>query len=283
VLDDDGNIITNEHVVSGAEEITVAFSNGEQAQATLVGEDASTDIAVIRVDLPASELTPLTLGSVASVSVGDPVVAIGSPFGYEGSITSGIVSALGRSVDAPNGYPITDAIQIDAAINPGNSGGPLLDAAGNVIGVNAQIASSSGGNDGVGFAIPIDTVRKIASQLVAGETVEHAYLGVSVATVDETAADTLGLPRGAQIASVQDGSPAAAAGLRAGTDAQTVNGQPYTTDGDVVTALDGTAIRSADELVAAIDARKPGDRVTLTVWRDGAEVTVEVTLGTRPS
>jgi putative serine protease PepD len=283
VLDKDGHIVTNAHVVDGADAITVTFSNGKQAQATLVGEDASSDVAVIKVDVPTEELTPLPLGSSANVKVGDAVVAIGSPFGYEGTVTTGIVSALDRSVDAPNGYPITGAIQTDAAINPGNSGGPLLDSAGNVIGVNAQIASNSGGNDGVGFAIPIDVVKQVASQLVAGESVQHAYLGVSLATVDASAAQALGLPEGAQVAAVQEGSPASAAGLQAGSATETINGQPYSTDGDVITAVDGTPITSADELVAAIAAKQPGDQVTLAVSRNGETLTVDVTLGTRPS
>jgi S1-C subfamily serine protease len=283
VLDDEGHIVTNAHVVDGAGSIVVTFSNGRQVEATLLGVDASTDVAILEVDVPADELTPLPLGDSSAVEVGDGVVAIGSPFGYEGSVTSGIVSALDRSVDAPNGYPITGAIQTDAAINPGNSGGPLLDSAGNVIGVNAQIASNSGGNDGVGFAIPIDTVRQVAAKLAAGESVEHAYLGVSLVTVDDSSAQALGLPRGAQIASVERGSPADDAGLQAGTQEQTVNGQPYTTDGDVVTALDGEPIGSAADLVAELAAKQPGDQVTLTVSRGGETLSVDVTLGTRPS
>ena len=195
VLDKEGSIVTNAHVVEGAGTITVTFANGEEAPATLVGADESTDVAIIDVDLPSEELTPLGLGTSADVEIGDPVVAIGSPFGLAGTVTSGIVSALDRTVDSPNGYPIAGAIQTDAAINPGNSGGPLLDATGKVIGVNAQIASNSGGNDGVGFAIPIDTVRQVAEKLVAGEDVEHAYLGVSLATVGPNAAEALGCPR----------------------------------------------------------------------------------------
>jgi S1-C subfamily serine protease len=283
VIDEEGHIVTNAHVVDGAETITVTFSDGTEVPAELVGQDASTDLAVVKVDVPASRLGPLTLGSSADVRIGDPVVAIGSPFGLEGTVTSGIVSALDRTIDAPNGFTISGAIQTDAAINHGNSGGPLLDAAGKVIGVTAQIASESGGNDGVGFAIPSDTVRQVAEQLVAGKTVEHAYLGVSLATVDAAAAQALDLPRGVQIVSVQPGSPAAEAGLRAGSATTDVNGQAYSTDGDVVTAIDGTRVSSADELSAEIAGRHPGDRVSLSVYRDGATTSVEVTLGTRPS
>jgi putative serine protease PepD len=258
VLDDEGNIVTNDHVVDGADSVTVTFASGEEAEATLVGEDASTDIAVLHVDLPAAELEPLTLGSSAGLAVGDALIAVGSPFGLEGTVTSGIVSALGRTIDAPNGYPITGAIQTDAAINPGNSGGPLLDAAGDVVGVNVQIASESGGNDGVGFAVPIDTVKQVVSQLVSGESVEHAYLGVSLTSANG----------GATIAEVQDGSPAAEASLASG---------------DVVTAVDDTPVASAEDLSAAVAAHAPGDSVTLAVTRAGESVAIEVTLGVRPA
>jgi putative serine protease PepD len=258
VLDEEGHIVTNAHVVDGAESITVRFANGDEVEATLVGKDDSTDLAVLEVDVPASQLEPLELGSSAAVEVGDAVVAIGSPFGYEGSVTAGIVSALGRTIDAPNGFAISGALQTDAAINHGNSGGPLLDSTGKVIGVNAQIVSESGGNVGLGFAIPSDTVRKVVSQLVAGQTVEHAYLGVSLSTADD----------GAEVASVRDDSPAADAGLLAG---------------DVITALDGTQIDSVEDVTAALDAKSPGEKVTATVLRDGSSRQVEVTLGTRPS
>jgi putative serine protease PepD len=283
VLDDNGSIVTNAHVVDGASSITVTFTDGQKAAATLVGLDASTDVAILDVDVPASRLTPLPLGESANVEVGDSVVAIGSPFGLAGSVTSGIVSALDRTVEAPNGYPISGAIQTDAAINPGNSGGPLLDSSGDVIAVNAQIASNSGGNDGVGFAIPIDTVKQIAGQLLAGKTVQHAYLGVSLATVDANAAQALGVPQGVGIVSVQRGSPAAKAGLQGGTGNTDVGGQAFATGGDVITAVDGTPVRTAEDLSAAIADHEPGDTVTLTVYRDGLSQSVEVTLGVRPS
>jgi putative serine protease PepD len=229
-------------------------------EAELVGVDASTDIAVLDVDVPAEELTPLPLGDSASVRPGEAVVAIGSPFGLEGSITAGIVSAVGRTMRAPNGYSIAGSIQTDAPINTGNSGGPLIDAAGSVIGVNAQIESSSGGNEGVGFAIPIDTVRRVAEALLAGEAVAYPYLGAQL-----TDAPSGG---GAEIAAVQPGSPAEEAGLR---------------EGDVVVAVDGRRIRSSGELVAAVGALDPGDAVTLRVTRDGEDRDIDVTLGTRPS
>ena len=194
VLDADGHIVTNAHVVEGASTITVRFSNGDEAEATLVGTDPSSDIAVLKVDPGATTLHPLELGTSKDLVVGQGVVAIGSPFGLQGSVTTGIVSALDRSIQAPNGYTIGGAIQTDAAINHGNSGGPLLDSSGKVVGVNAQIASDSGGNDGVGFAIPSDTVSSVAQQLIAGQSVEHAYLGVSVTTLDSATARAVRRP-----------------------------------------------------------------------------------------
>ena len=261
VYDSSGHVITNAHVVDGAESAKVRFADGKTYDATVVGVDASTDLAVLKVEAPSSALHPLELADSSQAAVGDVVVAIGSPFGLENSVTTGIVSALGRSMKAPNGYTITGSIQTDAAINHGNSGGPLLDLDGKVVGVNAQIESESGGNDGVGFAIPSSTVKSIVTQILEDGSVQHAYLGVSVtAAADGTA--------GAQLAEVRSGTPAAEAGLQAG---------------DVLTAVDGDAVSSAAALQSAIDARKPGDRVILDYLRDGAHRTVRVTLGTRPS
>jgi putative serine protease PepD len=258
VIDEEGHIVTNAHVVDGASAISVRFADGTTADATVVGQDDSTDLAVIKVDVPASTLHPLTLADSSGVQVGDAVVAIGSPFGFEGTLTAGVVSALGRTIDAPNGYAITNAIQTDAAINHGNSGGPLLDSTGRVIGVTAQIVSDSDGNVGLGFAIPSDTVRRIVSQLVEGGTVEHAYLGVTLTTTNE----------GAQIGEVRGDSPAAAAGLQAA---------------DVITAVDGAKVSSLEDVTNALEAKQPGDRATLTVTRGDSVRRVEVTLGTRPS
>jgi putative serine protease PepD len=261
VYDSSGHVITNAHVVDGAQSAKVRFADGKTYDATVVGLDASTDLAVLKVEAPSSALHPLELADSSQAAVGDVVVAIGSPFGLENSVTAGIVSALGRSMKAPNGYTITGSIQTDAAINHGNSGGPLLDLDGKVVGVNAQIESESGGNDGVGFAIPSSTVKSIVTQILEDGSVQHAYLGVSVtAAADGTA--------GAQLADVRSGTPAAEAGLQAG---------------DVLTAVDGDAVSSAAALQSAIDAKKPGDRVILDYLRDGAHRTVTVTLGTRPS
>jgi putative serine protease PepD len=260
VIDRSGDIVTNAHVVENATSIRVRFQSGKTAKATLVGTDDSTDIAVIKVDAAASLLHPLTLGNSAAVQVGQDVAAIGSPFGLPETLTSGIISAVNRTITAPNNYSISGAIQTDAAINHGNSGGPLLDASGAVIGVNAQIESDSGGNDGVGFAIPINAAKSVATTLIAGGKVQHAYLGIRVG--DSTSND------GAQVTTVVSGSPADKGGLKAG---------------DVVTAIDGDAISGADDLTANVSAHKPGDTVTISVTRNGKTVMLTVTLGTRPS
>ena len=199
VYDSDGHIVTNEHVVDGAQSVSVRFWNGDTYKATVVGSDPSTDLAVIKVDAPESILSPLAVGDSAKVLVGDGVVAIGSPFGLEETVTSGIVSALHRQMQAPNNFTINDSIQTDAAINHGNSGGPLLNSEGQVIGVNAQIRSDGGGSDGVGFAIPSNTITSIATQLIESGKVEHAYLGVSVQTIPESVASDLGLVAGVEL------------------------------------------------------------------------------------
>jgi putative serine protease PepD len=260
VIDTDGHIATNQHVVDGATSIEVTFADGKTASAKVVGTDPSTDVAVIKVDVAKSELHPLAFADSNAVQVGDGVVAIGSPFGLEGTVTTGIVSALDRTIDAPNKFTISGSIQTDAAINHGNSGGPLLDADGHVIGINAQIESDSGGNDGVGFAIPSTMVQRVAQQLISGGKVAHAYLGVQLGDSSSGA--------GATVGQVTGGGPAADAGLR--------------TD-DVVTAIDGRAIGSADALVSAVDGHKPGDQVTLKVRRGGDTTDIKVKLGTRPS
>jgi len=258
VYDTDGLIVTNDHVVDGAQSISVRFWNGNSYSASVVGTDQSTDLAVIKVDAPSSVLHPLQVGDSSALQVGDGVVAIGSPFGLEETVTSGIVSALHRAITAPNRFTINDSIQTDAAINHGNSGGPLLNAQGQVVGVNAQIKSDSGGNEGVGFAIPSNTVRSIASQLISSGKVEHAYLGISI---DATAST-------ARVAAVKPSTPAQNAGLKAG---------------DVVVEVNGKTIASGDDLTRAIDAHKPGEKITLTYKRGGSEHTVTLTLATRPS
>jgi putative serine protease PepD len=260
VLDTKGDIVTNEHVVTGATKITVTLWDGKAYPAHLVGADDSTDLAVVRISVPSSQLQPLVIGNSDSVQVGDPVVAIGSPFGLAQTVTSGIVSALHRTIDSPNNFTIGDSIQTDAPINHGNSGGPLLNSAGQVIGVNSQIQSQSGGSDGVGFAIPSNTVQSIAAQIVAGKPIAHAYFGVQ--------AQDSSSPIGADLAAVLPGTPAAKAGLKAG---------------DVVTRLDNTTVASQSDLSAVIGAKHPGDSMKVTYVRGGKTATVTVQLTSRPS
>jgi putative serine protease PepD len=258
VYDTKGHIVTNEHVVDGASSISVEFPDGSKSSATLVGSDASTDLAVIQVQAPASKLHPLALGDSGQLSVGDPVVAIGSPFGLSETVTSGIVSALHRDMTSPNGFAIADSIQTDAAINHGNSGGPLFDASGHVIGINTQIKSDSGGNEGVGFAVPSATIQSVVSQILSTGQAQHAYLGVQL---DGTA-------QNARLASVRPDTPAAKAGLRGG---------------DVITAIDGKSISSMTDVQSAIASKQPGDKVTLTYQRAGRSHIVDLKLATRPS
>ena len=282
VYDSKGNIVTNEHVVDGAQSVSVRFWNGDTYKATVVGSDPSTDLAVIKVDAPQSILSPLTVGDSGKVLVGDGVVAIGSPFGLEETVTSGIVSALHRQMQAPNDFTINDSIQTDAAINHGNSGGPLINAQGEVIGVNAQIRSDGGGSDGVGFAIPSNTIKLIATQLIGSGKAEHAYLGVSVETIPATVAPELKLVEGVQLVKVTSGTPAAKAGLHSSTGTKTVGGDPYRTGGDVITQFDGQKITTSEELQRAVDSKRPGDTVSITYWRDGKSHTTDVKLSTRP-
>src|SRR5262245_1188815 len=263
VYDQEGHIVTASHVVSGATDISVRFADGTTADATLVGSDPSSDTAVIDVDVPADELEPLGLADSSTVVPGEGVVAIGSPFGLEESITAGIVSAVGRDIEAPNGFTIANAIQTDAAINHGNSGGPLIDESGNVVGVNVQIetgGSGGEGNAGVGFAVPSDTVKAVADDLIAGRSVDHPYLGI---LVGDNASGS-----GAQVGTVQPDSPAAESGLR---------------EGDVIVAVNGQEVTDASELTAAISAHEPGDTLRFTVERDGSKVELEAKLGTRPA
>jgi S1-C subfamily serine protease len=272
VFDEQGHIVTNQHVVAGSSSVRVSFWNGVARQGEVIGTDPSTDLAVIRVDASRSLLAPLRLSDSSAVDVGDAVYALGSPFGLEGTFTSGIVSALHREMTAPNNYVITNTIQTDAAINHGNSGGPLLDRRARVVGVNAQIESESGGSDGVGFAIPSNTVRSIVRQLIATGEVQHAFLGVRMTVV----------PDGVAITQVVAGGPAEDAGLRAATGTEIVDGREVPTGGDVIVEFDGERVTSATALQSAVDARAPGETVDVTIVRDGSRRTVQVTLGVRP-
>jgi S1-C subfamily serine protease len=287
VIDKVGHIITNYHVIEGAGEVLVSFSGDDQVTASVVGVDPSTDLAVLEVDMPASALTPLPLGDSNAVAVGDPVVAIGNPFGLERTVTAGIVSAIQREIQAPNGFPIDHVIQTDAQINQGNSGGPLLNANGQVIGVNSQIETggSGFGNVGIGFAVPVNTVRDVAAQLVETGKVERAFLGIEMQTISEDVASDLSLPAdmGVLISTVRPGSPAALAGLRGGESTAVVDGETWILGGDIVVGADGQNIASAEELREVVLAKRPGDRLSLEINRDGTTLNINVKLGRQPT
>jgi putative serine protease PepD len=260
-----GHIVTNEHVIDGAGDITVKLGDGSSQRASVVGQDRSSDLALLKINAGGHKLTPLTFADSSKAQIGDATFAIGNPFGLDGTLTTGVISATDRDIQAPNGFSISGVLQTDAALNPGNSGGPLLDDRGQVIGVNSQIesdstdGSSQGGNVGIGFAVPSNTVRQVISALEEGVQVPHAYLGVSASDAGSS---------GATVASVSSSGPAAGSGLRRG---------------DVITAVGDTTIGSSADLSAAINARVPSNRVTLTVHRGGKTITASVKLGKRPS
>jgi S1-C subfamily serine protease len=293
----DGSILTNAHVVSDngtvADSVKVVFKTqgGDGADTTtvaasIVGVDETSDVALLKVDPnKAPALDSLPLGDSSAVQVGEAAVAIGNPLGYDFSVTSGIVSATNRNLQSPNGSVIPDGIQTDAAINEGNSGGPLIDAAGQVIGINEQIASQSGGNQGLGFAVPINTAVNVMKQLQATGKVTYAYLGVQGQTITSDIAGALGLSQdeGVLVATVSGGSPAAKAGIKGGSQQTDLQGQLYVVGGDVITAIDGETISGMEELGATILKHKPGDTVTLTIVSGGETRDVNVKLGERPT
>jgi S1-C subfamily serine protease len=286
VVDKAGHIVTNFHVVEDADEIRVSFSNRDTVGAELVGTDPSTDLAVLQVDAAASALTPLPLADSDNVRVGDPVVAIGNPFGLDRTATAGIVSALQRLITAPNDFAIDHVIQTDAPINRGNSGGPLLNAHGEVIGVNSQIQTGgvSTGNVGIGFAVPSNTVEDVVAQILQTGRVEHAYLGIAGRQITDEFAETYNLPvkAGVLVEDVRSGTGAAKAGLEAGETEVVVAGQTYVLGGDIIVAVDGEQISSTGELRDAIAAHKPGDKIKLRIYRDAKRKSVTVTLGEQP-
>jgi S1-C subfamily serine protease len=291
VIDHDGHILTNAHVVEGATNIQVTLGRSDNSQpvpAEVVGKDPSTDIAVLKVNVPADQLHPLSLGNSADTEVGNPVVAIGNPFGLDRTVTSGIVSALQRQIKAPNGFTIDNVIQTDAAINPGNSGGPLIDANGQVIGINSQIESpNGGGNVGIGFAVPINTARSVVQQILQTGTVQHAYLGISGTDLTPEIAHALNLSvdQGALVQEVTPGGPADKAGVKGGSGnvTMTVAGQRIRAGGDVITAIDGKPVRSMTDVIDDISSKQPGDSVELSLVSGSQKRTVTVTLGNRPA
>ena len=286
VLDKAGHIVTNYHVVRDADQIRVSFSNRDTVEARLVGTDPSTDVAVLQVDTSASALTPLPLGDSDRVQVGDPVVAIGNPFGLDRTATSGIVSALQRLITAPNLFTIDHVIQTDAPINHGNSGGPLLNSRAQVIGVNTQIETGgvTSGNVGIGFAVPSNTVKDVVAQIMRTGRVDHAYLGIAGRAVSADVAETYNLPveKGVLVESVRNGTGADNAGLRGGNTEVVVAGETFVLGGDIVVSVDGKQISSVEQLRDAIAGHKPGDKVPLVIYRGANKSGVTVTLGRQP-
>ncbi|HEX2416043.1 MAG TPA: trypsin-like peptidase domain-containing protein [Thermoleophilaceae bacterium] len=293
VLDDRGYIATNAHVVTAetndaerAEQVFVEFSDGNRVPAEIVGTDPNADVALLKVDPDGLSLTPLPLGHSGAIDVGQPVAAIGSPFGERQSLSVGVVSAIDRNIQSLTRFGIGNAIQTDAAINPGNSGGPLLDARGRVIGINAQIKSQSGGGEGVGFAIPVDTVSRSLRELREAGKVDYGYLGVSTLILWPQLAERLdiGAKAGALVQEVEAGSPARDAGIEAGDDTISFQGQTnIAAGGDVIVAVDGERLTREDDLSDVISRRGAGDEVELTVVRDGEQRQVKIELEPRPA
>jgi serine protease Do len=292
VWDAQGNIVTNNHVIANATRITITFADGTVAQAKLVGADPDSDLAVVKVDLPANQLRPVQVADSNQVKVGQFAIAIGNPFGEQNTMTTGIVSALGRTLPAGSAnvqgpsYTIPDIIQTDAPINPGNSGGVLLNSDGKVIGITAAMESRSGSSSGVGFAIPSAIAQKVVPVLIKTGHFDHPYLGISGGTLAPSLAQAMNLKadqRGALVGSVTRGGPAEKAGLRGSTQPATIDGQSVNVGGDVIIAFNGTPVKTFDDLVAYLARLDVNQSVTLTILRDGKEQTIQVTLAPRPS
>jgi S1-C subfamily serine protease len=285
VIDTAGTILTNAHVVNGATKVSVQFENKQSISAKVLGKDESTDLALLQVDPAGLKLAPLTLGSSKGVQVGDPAIAIGNPFGLERTLTTGVISAVKRTIQAPNSFEIDDVLQTDAPINPGNSGGPLIDATGKVIGINSQIATGGSGNGsvGIGFAVPIDTAKQIIPDLKQSGRVDRGYLGIEARTIDKSLKG-LGLPdRGALVQTVEPGGPADKAGIRAGALSATLDNHPIQLGGDIIVKVAGKEVATDNDLQAAVADRSPGERIKVTLMRGGKVKTVDVTLGDRPN
>lgn len=283
-VEGESHIITNAHVVDDAEEVTVEFDDEKSSKAKVVGKDTSSDIALLKVEGGDDRPEPLPLGDSKGLKVGDPVIAIGNPFGLDRTVTTGIVSALQREMSAPNGFTIKDVIQTDASINPGNSGGPLMDADGKVIGVTSQIATAGGGSEGVGFAVPINTVKDALKDLKGKGKVDRAFLGISGAPIDSELLKELNLPtdKGVLIQVVSKDGPAEKAGLKGGDTEVTVNGEAVLLGGDIIVKVDDKKIDDMKQVVDMVDSKKPGDKIDVTYLRDKKEKSTAVTLGKRP-
>ena len=286
VIDEEGHIVTNAHVVEGADEVRVTIGeDGDPVSADVVGADPSTDLALLDADASAGDLHPLPLGRSSDLEVGDPLVAIGNPLGLDHTATAGIVSALGRTIDSPNGFSITNAIQTDAPINPGNSGGPLFDAEGDVVGINSQIATAGGeGNIGIGFAVPAETAREVIDDLLDDGEVSQAFLGLTGADITPEAADVLDLPveEGVLVQDVVPDGPADEAGIEAGRAEAQIGPGAMKIGGDIITEVDGEPVDSMEDVIAAVEDREPGDDLEVGVLRDGDEETVTAELADRP-
>jgi S1-C subfamily serine protease len=280
VLDKKGYLATNAHVVEGSRDVRVRFGEGELVNAKVVGHDLSSDLAVLKVDLPGDKLNPIPLGDSSKAEVGDPTIAIGNPLGFDRTVTTGIVSAIQREITAPNGFSIDNVVQTDAAINPGNSGGPLLDGAGRVLGINSQIATTGGGNVGIGFAVPVNLVKKLVPELKRSGKIDRAFLGITTAPVSDLKED-LNLPsdEGALVQDVVPGGPADKAGLRAG---RTETADGITLGGDLIVKVDGKEIKEPADVADAIADNKPGQTVVVEFFRGDDRKEAEVKLGKRP-
>jgi S1-C subfamily serine protease len=286
IYDKNGHIITNNHVVEGASSITVTFTDGNIVDATTIGRDPYSDLAVIKVNLPEQELHPITLGNSSNLVVGEEVVAIGAPYGLDTTMTAGILSATGRQMDAPGGYAIVDVIQTDAAINPGNSGGPLLNLMAEVIGMNTAIVGETRQSSGIGFAIPSDTIKREINNLIEFGKYDHPWLGITGYELTPILAEEMNLDkdtRGALVANIAEGGPSDIAGIQGGDRQFNLNGVRITVDGDVIIGIDGNLINSFYDLVFHIERyNHPNDEVVLTIIRQNEIITLSLTLGTRP-
>jgi S1-C subfamily serine protease len=287
LIDTEGHIVTNNHVVEGSNRVEVKIGSSDQTYtAEVVGSDPATDVALLKVDAPSDSLHPLVLGDSSKVQVGDPVVAIGNPFGLDRTVTSGIVSALQRQIQAPNGFSISHVIQTDAAINPGNSGGPLIDSSGSVIGINSQIQTGgSSGNVGIGFAVPINTAREVVTQIEEHGEVKHAYLGISGGSITPDLAKALKLPveEGVLVNEVVKGGPADKAGIKGGDTSATIEGASVRLGGDIITKVNGKKVEGMEQVINAVNAAQPDEELKLTIDRNGKSQDVTVTLGVRPA